>query len=221
MLWLGIIEIIQLAIILIISVGLHEYAHAYFSYKLGDPTPKMQWRLTTNPLVHMDPIGFLMIFLIWFWRGKPVQINPMNYKDPKKWELIVALAWPATNIILAIGWVFLMLLFNRISGSSINNLYVDGVSSFFVGFFMKFSMINIVLAVFNMLPIPPLDGFTLIKMYRSKAANFILRYQKYIWIAFLLLVIIWPLRSSFGGFISGVATKIFDVFLAILGTIFY
>lgn len=217
MLWMGIMEILQLAIILIISVWLHEYAHAYFSYKLGDPTPKMQWRLTTNPLVHIDPIWFLMIFLIWFGRGKPVQINPMNYKDPKKGELIVALAGPTTNILLAIGGVFLMLLFNKISGSSINNLYVDGLSSFFVGFFKSFASLNILLAIFNLLPIPPLDGFSFIKMYWAKAANFILKYQRYIQIIMLALLFMGPLRL----FLSYIVNKIFYIFLAILGTIFY
>lgn len=217
MLWLGIVEIIQLAIILLVSVGLHEYAHAYFSYKLWDPTPKMQWRLTPNPLAHIDPIWFLMIFLIWFWRGKPVQINPMNYKDPKKWELIVALAWPTTNILLAIAGIFLMLLFNKISGSSINNLYIDGLSSFFVGFFKSFASLNILLAIFNLLPIPPLDGFSIIKMYWSKAAHFILRYQRYIQIIMLALLFMGPLRL----FLSYLVNKIFYIFLAILGTIFY
>ena len=81
---------------------MHEYAHAYVSYRLGDPTPKLQGRLTPNPLKHIDPIGFLMVFLAHFGRGKPVQINPLYYKNPRKGELIVSLAGPATNLILAI-----------------------------------------------------------------------------------------------------------------------
>jgi len=89
---MGIIEIIQLAIILAISIGMHEYAHAYVSYRLGDPTPKLQGRLTPNPLKHLDPIGFFMIFIAHFGRGKPVQINPLYYKNPRKGELMVALA---------------------------------------------------------------------------------------------------------------------------------
>ena len=108
-----IVYYLSLAIILLIAIWLHEYSHAYVSYKLWDPTPKLQWRLTTNPLKHIDPIGFLMIFLIWFGRWKPVQVNPTYYKDPVKWELLVALAWPAMNLVLAIIWIVLMLIVSK------------------------------------------------------------------------------------------------------------
>ena len=110
-----IIIYIQLAIILLVSIGIHEFAHAYTSYKLGDPTPKIQGRLTPNPLKHIDPIGFLMIFIIHFGRGKPVQIDPSYYKKPYRDELITALAGPASNILLGslgllimfiYGWIF-------------------------------------------------------------------------------------------------------------------
>ncbi|NOZ44837.1 MAG: site-2 protease family protein [bacterium] len=79
-----IVYYIILAVILLVSIGLHEYAHALISHKLGDPTPKMQNRLTPNPFRHIDPIGFFMIFLIHFGRGKPVQINPHYYQKPKQ-----------------------------------------------------------------------------------------------------------------------------------------
>lgn len=87
-----IVHIVLLAVILLVSIGLHEYAHAWVSYRLGDPTPKLQNRLTPNPLHHVDPIGFLLIFLIGFGRGKSVQVNPYYYKKPLQGELLVALA---------------------------------------------------------------------------------------------------------------------------------
>ncbi|MBF0932229.1 MAG: site-2 protease family protein, partial [candidate division SR1 bacterium] len=77
---LPIYSYIQIGIIFIVSVSLHEFAHAYASYKLGDPTPKIQGRLTPNPIKHIDPIGFILIFLIGFGRGRPVQIDPSYYK---------------------------------------------------------------------------------------------------------------------------------------------
>ncbi|MDR0607334.1 MAG: site-2 protease family protein [Candidatus Peribacteria bacterium] len=83
---------LYIGIILLISIGLHEYAHAYASNQLGDPTPKLQGRLTPNPLKHLDIVGFLLIFLIGFGRGKPVQINPSYYKKPLRDELITALS---------------------------------------------------------------------------------------------------------------------------------
>lgn len=219
MIMINAFEIIQLAIILAVSIGLHEYAHAYTSYRLGDPTPKLQNRLTPNPLRHIDPIWFLMIFLINFGRGKPVQINPMYYKKPRKWELIVALAGPATNIVLAIVGILVILIYTKISNLWIEYI-ITGNSDAMVSFWMSFSFINIALAVFNMIPIPPLDGFRLIKMFRQKAWNFIEKYTLYISIFFLILII-WPGSSIIWNFLWNVSSSIFNFLFTIFWQIFY
>lgn len=86
------IYLIFLALIFVISISLHEYAHAWMSNRLGDPTPRLQGRLTPNPLVHIDPIGFLLIFLIGFGWGRAVIVNPAYYKNTLRDELLVALA---------------------------------------------------------------------------------------------------------------------------------
>ena len=96
-----IIYYVFLVIILLVSVWLHEYAHAWTSYKLWDPTPVLQWRLTPNPFKHIDIIWFISVFLIWFWWWKPVQINPIYYKNPTRDETLTAFAWPAMNLVLA------------------------------------------------------------------------------------------------------------------------
>ena len=114
---------LQLAIILLISIGIHEFAHAYSSYKLGDPTPKIQGRLTPNPLKHIDPIGFLMIFLIHFGRGKPVQIDPSYYKKPYRDELITALAGPVSNIVLGILGILILMIYGKLLGTSAIELF--------------------------------------------------------------------------------------------------
>ena len=108
-----IIQYVFLAVILAVSIGLHEYAHAITSYRLGDPTPKLQGRLTPNPLAHLDPLGFLLIFVIHFGRGKPVEINPRYYRHPARDELLVALAGPATNIILGVVGILITLLYAK------------------------------------------------------------------------------------------------------------
>ena len=110
---LPIYSYIQIGIIFIVSVSLHEFAHAYASYKLGDPTPKIQWRLTPNPIKHIDPIWFILIFLIGFGRGRPVQIDPSYYRKPYRDELIVALAGPLTNVILGILAIIIMMVYMR------------------------------------------------------------------------------------------------------------
>jgi Zn-dependent protease len=215
---IDIVQIIQLIIILAVSIWLHEYAHAYVSYKLWDPTPKLQWRLTPNPLKHIDPIWFLMIFLIHFGRWKPVQINPMYYKNPRKWELMVALAWPATNLVLA----FFAILFLVIS-SKITWIWLQAIinpSDIFFSFWIHFSFINIALAIFNLLPIPPLDGFRLVKMFSWKLGQFIERYTIYIWIFFLILII-WPGSNIIWWFLTSVSSMIFNIIFMIIGQVFY
>lgn len=213
------LEIIQLAIILLVSIWLHEYAHAYVSYKLWDPTPKLQNRLTPNPLKHLDPIWFLMIFLINFGRWKPVQVNPMYYKNPLKWELMVALAWPATNLILSTIWIIIILIYSKILGYSITSILQTNTDIVNI-FRLKFSIINIALAIFNMIPIPPLDGFRIIKMLRFKASQIIEKYTIYISIAFLL-IILWPGQSIVWNFLSKTSFFIFNILFTIFWNIFY
>ncbi len=215
---INIVEILQLAIILAISIGLHEYAHAYVSYRLGDPTPKLQWRLSPNPLKHIDPIGFLMIFLIHFGWWKPVQVNPMYYKNPRKGELMVALAWPATNLVLAVSWILILLISSKISGAWLQAIL--WVNDIFFSFWLTFSFINISLAIFNLLPIPPLDWFRLIKMFWWKAWEFIEKYTMYISLFFLVLIL-GPGSSIIGHFLSTVSTWLFNVLFMIFGQVFY
>lgn len=209
-----ILEIIQLAVILAVSIGMHEYAHAYVSYKLGDPTPRLQGRLTPNPLKHIDPIGFLMIFLIHFWRGKPVQVNPMYYKKPIQGELLVSLAGPGMNILLAIVGIIVILLYSKIWWAGVTDIFMqqsDPMNSFW----LSFSYINIALAVFNMIPIFPLDGYRLIKMFWKNASDKMEQYPMYsiIWLIALLTLGTWVIAS--------VSLFIFNILFTLIGQIFY
>lgn len=208
-----IFEIIQLAVILAISIGMHEYAHAYVSYRLWDPTPKLQWRLTPNPLKHLDPIGFLMIFLIHFWRGKPVQINPLYYKNPRKGELMVALAGPATNMVLAIIWILVLLIYTKIMGGTPNDIFVNVDPM--ISFWINFSILNITLAIFNLIPIAPLDGYRLIKIWRQKWAEFMEKYSRF-WLIFIVLLVFLG-----GGIFTNIITFVFNVLFTMIGQAFY
>ncbi len=225
----NIVYYVILAVILLVSIGLHEYAHALVSHKLGDPTPKMQKRLTPNPLRHLDPIGFLMIFLIHFGRWKPVQINPAYYKKRKQGELMVALAWPATNLLLALIAILIMLIYSRIlwiHGTDLQNI-VDLLFQWFIAwdlvifFWWLFAIINIALAVFNMIPLPPLDWFRLVKSFWATGAYWMQKYQMYIAIWFLVLIL-WPGKNIVWWAISGIAHALFNwIFGFLWHIIFY
>lgn len=207
-------EIIQLAIILAVSIGMHEYAHAYVSYRLGDPTPKLQGRLTPNPLKHLDPIGFLMVFVAHFWRGKPVQVNPLYYKNPRKWELMVSLAGPATNLLLAIIGIVVMLIYVNIMWGTPNDIFTNNID-IMISFRINFSYLNIALAIFNLIPIAPLDGYRLIKIRRHQGAERMERNSRFGIIFVIALVYI-----ASPVFVK-ITTSIFNFLFTIIGQIFY
>ncbi len=146
-----ILDILALAIPILIAITFHEVAHGYVAWKLGDPTAKMMGRLTLNPIAHLDPVGTLMLFLVRFGWAKPVPVDSRYFKNPKKDMLWVALAGPASNMVMAFFFGMLIRAVGLHSSGS------------FTGDFMKMVLlyglyINLALAIFNLLPIPPLDG---------------------------------------------------------------
>ncbi len=133
---------------IIVALTIHEYAHAMTAYVLGDPTAERQGRLSLNPLVHLDPVGFLMMLIAGFGYARPVPYNPNNLRNHRRDPVLVGLAGPASNIILAGLGAYAALFFAGTLGGS--NLLVQ--------FLVFLSYINVSLAIFNLLPIPPLDG---------------------------------------------------------------
>ena len=132
------------------ALTIHEFAHGYIAWRLGDPTARMQGRLTLNPMAHLDPIGTLLLFLFYFGWAKPVPVNPTYFRHPRTDMIWVAIAGPASNIMLAfVLGLFIQLLIQY-------NL-IEPFGAFYqmitIGVF-----INLMLAFFNLLPIPPLDG---------------------------------------------------------------
>lgn len=137
------------AFALLVAVTIHEFSHAFVAENLGDPTPRLKGRLTLNPLAHLDPIGTIMLLVAGFGWGKPVPIDPFNLREPKKDSALISLAGPISNLLLA----FIL--------SSI--LRLTGFPAAITGLFVSIIYLNVALAVFNLLPIHPLDGFKIVE----------------------------------------------------------
>lgn len=196
------LDTLFLAITFVISISLHEYAHAWMANKLWDPTPRIQWRLTPDPRAHIDPLGFLLIFLIGFGWGRAVQYNPHYLKNPLRDELKIALAWPAMNILLSVWAIIILIVYQLVTGIT------DDLAT---SFWMQFAFLNIALAVFNMIPMPPLDGYRLIKVFAPKLVASIEIYGQYIIRWFVLLFIRGPWSGLLHSYIVGVSSFIFHI----------
>ena len=170
-------------IAIVIALTVHEYAHAFVSYILGDKTVKQDGRLSLNPVNHLDPIGTLFIVFAGMGWAKPVQVNTLYYKDRKKGLIYTALAGPASNILLAFVSMFILKLLAHLLGVGV----VYGSMGLVGALLNSIIGISISLAVFNMIPIPPLDGFKVFQHILPRGyVNTMMQYQQY---AALILVL--------------------------------
>lgn len=201
-----IVQVLACFIIIFLTMPFHEWAHGFVAYKLGDNTAKYSGRLKFNPLAHIDPMGALMILLCGFGWARPVPVNPYNFKNPKAGMAVTALAGPVANLLAATVGALLMYLSLFIGIKS----GVDTASELFgylMIFFNYFISINITLAVFNLIPIPPLDGSKILFAFLpnrmvSKAYSF----ERYFSFALMALVLL----GAFSGIISTVSGFVYD-----------
>ncbi|MDD3228022.1 MAG: site-2 protease family protein [Oscillospiraceae bacterium] len=200
----------------------HEFAHGWAANKLGDPTAKYAGRLTLNPLASFDAIGTLGILLFGIGWAKPVPVNPRNFKNPKKDMALTAFAGPLANLLASlISGILLNVVLLASGGSVTFGTYVpSAVVTFFINFFLYCMTINISLAVFNLLPIPPLDGSRIIGIFlSSQAAEIYYRYENVIMWIFMIVVffggfngILYPLQRLFAEGIMHLANLPFLAF---------
>jgi Zn-dependent protease len=153
---LDISTIIARVIVLLIAFTIHELAHAVTADYLGDPTPRRMGRITLNPLKHLDPFGTIMLIIAGFGWAKPVMVNPMNMRgNPRTSMAIVAIAGPLSNLIMA----GMAAIFFRLGLVDLNSLFLGNAGSFsLANLLVQFLYINLALAFFNLIPVPPLDG---------------------------------------------------------------
>ncbi len=208
-------EILVRAIVLLTAIPVHEAAHAYVADRLGDHTARYQGRLTLNPMAHFDPVGSMAMILTGIGWAKPVPINPLNFKDTKKGMAISAAAGPISNLIVAaISLVVAKILLYAGYGMGMNYI----ISTLYT-IFRSMCFINISLAIFNLIPIPPFDGSRIFNYFLSDKMYFkIMEYERYIFIGLLLVLFTGVLNgplSILSGLVFNVLdklTKIVDVF---------
>jgi Zn-dependent protease len=183
---------------MLISLPVHEFSHAFAAYKLGDDTAKKMGRLTLNPIKHLDPMGAILMIFTGFGWAKPVPINPNKFKNRKTGFALSALAGPVSNLVLAYLAIVLLRLF-RVSLDS------------FVGMFLYYlAILNIGLGVFNLLPVPPLDGSRIFSIILPEKQYF--KIMKYEGIIFLLLFVAMQF-PAFQSIISSLQTSVFRMLL--------
>jgi Zn-dependent protease len=186
---------------LLLAITIHEFAHAWAADHLGDPTPRAQDRLTLDPRAHLDPLGTLAILITRFGWGKPVQFDPYNLKDPVRDGALIALAGPVSNLILA-GILSLLINFNVFPWELVQFALV------------QLLIINVMLAVFNLLPVHPLDGGKVLMalLPQEAAYNYEIAMERYGTFLLIFLIMPWSGVSPASQLIS----PIIDIIVRIL-----
>lgn len=208
-----IIRLCVSAFIVFCIIPLHEYAHAFVAYKLGDDTARLKGRLTINPMSHINWIGALMILLVGFGYAEPVPVNIRNVKmkNKKLAMALIALAGPLSNLIIAfLSMVMMYIVASFAPGDSL-------IGYAFVVFFQFTALININLAVFNLLPVPPLDGSRILfAVLPTKYYFAVMKYERYIILGVMALLLFGVLSTP----LSMISSAIYKLFHSLILLIF-
>ena len=177
----SITSIIATLLAVLLAITFHETAHGFVAYKLGDPTAKNQGRLTLNPLAHLDPVGALMMFIAGFGWAKPVPVNPFFFNgDRTKGMMLVSVAGPVTNLLLS----FIAYFIYAAGGGFVTVPFLNV-------FLTQMIVLNIYLAIFNLIPVPPLDGSKILAGFLPRAAayKYLTTVEQYGFIILLVLIV--------------------------------
>lgn len=182
----GLIAFLYTLPALLISLSIHEFAHAWVAYKQGDYTQKIRGRLTLDPFKHIDPIGFLCIVLCGVGWGKPVMVDDRNFKNSRRGTMLTALAGPVSNLLLAV--LLTIVLKVLIMCGVFGNLVANSVGNIFLQMFLYTIEFNIVFGIFNLIPLPPLDGSKVLAYFLPRSLRGIMyTLERYSFIIILII----------------------------------
>ena len=214
------LNLVMILIIVLISLTFHEVSHGLAAYKLGDPTARNFGRLSLDPRKHLDPIGTLMMLFIGVGYAKPVPVNSRYFKKPRLGMALTAAAGPAANFILAFFSTAIYLLcarmFIQFYGTDGTDFAARAFQVAFT-FFQLFSVLNLSLAIFNLIPIPPFDGSRILFIFLPEKIYFaIMKYERYILFAILILLWTGVLRFNIVGTVAGWFSSLFVKFWSMI-----
>lgn len=221
--WVDIVScLISCTVVVFLVMPIHEYAHGFMAHKLGDPTPRWQGRMTLNPMAHIDYMGAIMIYLVGFGWAKPVNVDSRYFNKPKRDMALTALAGPASNLLFALLSLLVMNIVNFIGIkvgafgiepyglSYYSDNYLSIVLMIVRNIFSFIGLINISLAVFNLIPIPPLDGSKILfAILPDRIYWKIMRYERLLYFALIFLIFF---GNGFSSALSNIVYTVVDWF---------
>ncbi|WP_339324060.1 site-2 protease family protein [Paenibacillus sp. FSL W8-0194] len=182
-------------VVLVIAFTVHEFSHAYFAYKFGDPTAKLLGRVTLNPAVHFDLLGIILLLIAGFGWARPVPVNRDNFKSPRLMGVVVSAAGPLSNFFLAVigTFIYSLLISTGVLASISNEKLLEAIMMFF----QLFGLMNFFLFLFNLIPLPPLDGYRIVEDLVPRRVRGKLQ-QVEQWSVFIFLLILFiPVLQSY------------------------